>query len=68
MPGNLAYTGKPSRCGSSYDAAHQSDFQRAHGSAYVRALGEAVIRVWSNLPQEVQYHLFKEAVALKASP
>jgi hypothetical protein len=27
-----------------------------------RALGEAVIRIWSNLPQEVQDHLFKEAV------
>ncbi|MEA2956312.1 MAG: hypothetical protein QOJ58_1812 [Alphaproteobacteria bacterium] len=27
------------------------------------ALGEAVIRIWSNLPQEVQDHLFKEAVA-----
>jgi hypothetical protein len=28
-----------------------------------RALGEAVIRIWSNLPQEVQDHLFNEAVA-----
>ena len=28
-----------------------------------RALGEAVIRIWSNLPQEVQDHLFKGAVA-----
>jgi hypothetical protein len=28
-----------------------------------RALGEAVIRLWSNLPQDVQDHLFKEAVA-----
>ena len=28
-----------------------------------RALGEAVIRIWSNLPQEVQDHLFQEAVA-----
>ena len=27
-----------------------------------RALGEAVIRIWSNLPQEVQNHLFEEAV------
>jgi hypothetical protein len=27
------------------------------------AIGEAVIRIWSNLPQEVQDHLFKEAVA-----
>jgi hypothetical protein len=26
------------------------------------ALGEAVIRTWSNLPQEVQNHLFQEAV------
>ena len=28
-----------------------------------RALGEAVIRIWSNLPQEVQNHIFQEAVA-----
>ena len=28
-----------------------------------RALGEAVIRIWSNLPQEVQNHLFEEAVS-----
>src|SRR5262245_41945914 len=28
-----------------------------------RALSEAVIRIWSNVPQEVQDHLFKEAVA-----
>ena len=28
-----------------------------------RALGEAVIRVWSNLPQDVQNHLFQEAVS-----
>ena len=28
-----------------------------------RALGEAVIRIWSHLPQEVQDHLFKGAVA-----
>jgi hypothetical protein len=28
-----------------------------------RALGEAVIRLWSNLPQNVQDDLFKEAVA-----
>jgi hypothetical protein len=26
-----------------------------------RALGEAVIRIWSNLPQDVQNHLFQEA-------
>jgi hypothetical protein len=25
-------------------------------------LGEAVIRIWSNLPQDVQNHLFQEAV------
>ena len=28
-----------------------------------RALGQAVIRIWSNLPQDVQDNLFKEAVA-----
>ena len=33
-----------------------------------RALGQAVIRIWSNLPQDVQDHLFKEAVHLKVSP
>jgi hypothetical protein len=27
-----------------------------------QALGEAVIRMWSNLPQDVQLHLFQEAV------
>jgi len=27
-----------------------------------RALGEAVVRIWSNLPQDVQHHLFEEAV------
>jgi hypothetical protein len=27
------------------------------------ALGEAVIRIWSNLPQDIQDLLFKEAVA-----
>jgi hypothetical protein len=26
------------------------------------ALGEAVVRIWSNLPQDVQNHLFQEAV------
>ncbi len=29
---------------------------------FTRALGEAVIRTWSNLPHEVQNHLFQEAV------
>ena len=28
----------------------------------VRALGEAVVRTWSTLPQDVQHHLFEEAV------
>ena len=28
-----------------------------------RALGEAVIRIWSNLPQDVQNHLFQEAAS-----
>ena len=27
-----------------------------------RALGEAVVRIWSNLPQDVQNHLFEETV------
>jgi hypothetical protein len=27
-----------------------------------RALGEAVVRIWSNLPQDVQNHLFQAAV------
>jgi hypothetical protein len=27
-----------------------------------RALGQAVVRRWSSLPQEVQHHLFEEAV------
>jgi hypothetical protein len=33
-----------------------------------RALGEAVIRIWSNLPQEVQNHLFQEAVTSQGEP
>ena len=33
------------------------------GDQLTRALGEAVIRIWSNLPQEVQNHLFQEVVA-----
>jgi hypothetical protein len=31
--GKIAYTGKPSRAGSSLDATHRSDFQRNHRSA-----------------------------------
>ena len=27
-----------------------------------RALGESVVRIWSNLPHDVQQHLFEEAV------
>jgi hypothetical protein len=27
-----------------------------------RALGEAVVRIWSQLPHDVQCHLFKETV------
>jgi hypothetical protein len=27
-----------------------------------RALGEAVVRIWSELPQDVQHHLFEEAI------
>ena len=33
-----------------------------------RALGEAVIRIWSNLPQDVQNHLFREAVRSQGEP
>ena len=29
-----------------------------------RALGEAVIRIWSNLPQDVQNHLFRQVACL----
>jgi len=29
----------------------------------VQALGHAVTRVWSKLPQDVQHHIFEEAVA-----
>ena len=28
-----------------------------------RALGHAVARIWSRLPQDIQHHLFEEAVA-----
>jgi hypothetical protein len=30
-----------------------------------RALGEAVVRIWSNLPQDVQHHLFEAAITSK---
>jgi len=30
-----------------------------------RALGEAVVRIWSNLPQDVQNHLFQAAVTFQ---
>src|SRR5947207_12290481 len=33
-----------------------------------RALGEAVVRIWSNLRQEVQNHLFQEAVTSQGEP
>jgi hypothetical protein len=33
-----------------------------------RALGDAVIRIGSNLPQDVQNHLFQEAVASQGEP
>jgi hypothetical protein len=29
------------------------------------ALGEAVVRTWSNLPHDVQHHLFEEAITSK---
>jgi len=29
------------------------------------ALGEAVVRIWSDLPQDVQHHLFEEAITSK---
>ncbi|HKA81657.1 MAG TPA: hypothetical protein VKD43_16580 [Xanthobacteraceae bacterium] len=32
------------------------------------ALGEAIVRLWSSLPQEVQNHLFEEAVTLQGEP
>ena len=31
----------------------------------LQALGHAVTRVWSKLPQDVQHHIFEEAVALQ---
>ena len=45
---------------SSYDATHH--FQPITDQL-TSALGGAVIRIWRNLPQDVQDHLFKEAVA-----
>ena len=29
---------------------------------FISAWGEAVVRVWSRLPQDVQHHLFEQAV------
>jgi len=31
----------------------------------ISALGEAVVRTWSNLPQDVQRHLFEETITAK---
>jgi hypothetical protein len=47
---------------SSYDATHRSNLHIITDQL-TRALGAAVIRIWSNLPQDVQDFLFKEAVA-----
>jgi hypothetical protein len=44
----------------SLQAHHEG--HRAGTGGRPRALGEAVIRIWSNLPQDVQLHLFQEAV------
>jgi hypothetical protein len=33
-----------------------------------RALGHAVAKTWSKLPQDVQQHLFEEAVASQGEP
>ena len=35
---------------------------------YISALGEAVVRVWSRLPQDVQHHLFEQAVTSRGEP
>ena len=40
--------------------SHRANPQRP-ADQLTRALGEAVIRIWSNLPQDVQNHLFREA-------
>ena len=34
----------------------------ATAEQFTSALGEAVVRVWSRLPQDVQHHLFEQAV------
>jgi hypothetical protein len=36
--------------------------RRETADQLTRALGEAVVRIWSDLPQDVQNHLFQEAV------
>jgi hypothetical protein len=43
---------------------------RVNGTAeqFIRALGEAVVRVWSRLPQDVQHHLFEQAVSSRGEP
>lgn len=30
-----------------------------------RSLGEAVVRMWSDLPHDIQHHLFEEAITSK---
>lgn len=36
---------------------------RATADQLTLALGEAVVRIWSDLPQDVQNHLFQETVS-----
>jgi hypothetical protein len=33
-----------------------------------RALGQAVVHVWSNLPPDIQHHLFEAAVRSQGEP
>jgi len=36
-----------------------------NGQQFSQALGEAVIRIWGGLPQDIQQHLFEEAIAAR---
>jgi hypothetical protein len=40
-----------------------TDFSPETKEMIFSALGKAVVRIWSNLPQDVQHHLFEEAVS-----
>ena len=69
VSGAIAFqTGRAAGCRAIAAVANMPPIDSMTKEQLTRALGQAVIRIWSNLPQDVQDHLFKEAVAFKVSP